>query len=402
MITGAFALVAAGLATAFWPRAVLVDIGSVSIGPMQVTINEEGRTKVRERYVVSAPVAGELQRVTVHPGDKVIRGESVVARMRPVNPDALDIRTREQARAAVMAAEAALRVARADLNAAIATRDFADSELERMRTLIEKGIASQVAQERAQQEARVARAHVETFVAAIAMREAELENARALLIGFEDRALATALGNGGSAEPDIPLYAPIDGTILQVIQESETTLAAGAAILEIGDVDRNLEIVAELLSSDAVQISVGDPVIVTNWGGPSDLGAEIYRIEPFGFTKYSALGVEEQRVNTTIRFTDPPEAWNTLGHGYRVEVRIVVWQDESAMRVPSSALFRRDGAWSVFAVAGGRARLTAVVIGHNNGVQAEVLEGLSPGDRVVLYPSAGLIDEARVAQRVAN
>lgn len=395
----ALVLVGAALAAAFWPRPVLVDIGAVTRGAMRVTIDEEGRTQVHEPYVVSSPVAGELQRVTVQSGDKVVRNETVVARMHPANPSALDVRTREQAQAAVAAAEAAVQVAHADLNAAMANQDFADSELERVRQLVERQITSKVALERADQEARVAHAAVNTARAAIAMRVAELNSARAQLISFDDKGLSDALEDDRPADPGIPILAPIDGTILKIIHKSETTLPAGEAILEIGDVERDLEIEAELLSSDAVQVSVGDPVIVTNWGGAGDLTGEITRIDPYGYTKYSALGVEEQRVKATIGFTGDSAARAGLGHGYRVEVRIVVWQSEDAVLIPSSALFRDREDWAAFRVVEGAAQLQKLRIGHDNGTVAEVLEGLAPGDRVVLFPAASLGDGQRVAQR---
>ncbi len=392
-------LIAAALVAAFWPRAVLVDFGAVRVAPMAVTINEEGRTRVRDPYIVSAPVAGELQRVTARPGDKVERGVTVVARMLPVNPSVLDVRTREQANAAVTAAEAALRVARADLNAAIANRDFAHSELERVRRLVERQITSKVALERAQQEARVADANVETYRAAIAVRRAELQNARAQLIGFDDQGLSNALDKAKSS--GIPLKAPIDGTILKIMHTSKTTLPAGEPILEIGDVTGDLEVMAELLSSDAVQVRAGQKVIITNWGGARDLAGVVERVDPYGYTKFSALGVEEQRVETTIAFTDPPTGADRLGHGFRVEVRIVIWQDEAALVVPSSALFRHGRGWAVFRVIDGRARLSPVRIGHNNGTQADVEDGLNAGDRVILFPAASLADGSKVASRGA-
>ncbi len=399
MTLSAAVLIGAALAAAFWPRAILVDIAEVRAGPMIVTINEEGRTQVREPYVVSSPVAGELQRVSVVPGEKVVGGETVVAQMRPANPSALDVRTREQALAAVTAAEAALRVAQADLNAATANSDFSHSELERVKQLVKRQIASQVALERAQQHTRVADANVDTVKAAIAMREAELQNTRARLIGFDDIALGGILGVNDPTAQSIPLRAPIDGTILKVIRKSETTLPAGEPILEIGDIEGDLEVVADLLSSDAVQVVAGNRVLITNWGGTRDLNGVVTRIDPYGFTKYSALGVEEQRVETTIQFTDTPARFGNLGHGYRVEVRIVVWESDPVTIVPSAALFRQNRDWAVFAVSGGRAVLHRVDIGHNNGVEAELLAGLEPGDRVILFPSANLRDTQRVAQR---
>jgi HlyD family secretion protein len=398
ILTGAAALLVAGaLAAAFWPQPVLVDLGQVTRGPMMLTIDEEGRTRVAEAYVVSTPVAGRLQRVEVDPGDPVVRGETVVAHMLPTNPAVLDVRTREQAQAAVQAAEAALRVARADLNAALANRDLAETELTRTRELTERQIASEATFDRALQNFRVAEATVETARAAISMREADLANVQAQLIGFDDRGLAAAIGS--ARNDDIPLHAPADGRILRIIQQSETTLPAGAPIMEIGDVDGALEVVVELISSDAVQVDIGDPVIIADWGGDASLQGEVRRIDPFAITKFSALGVEEQRVPVTVALTGPAEDRRALGHGYRVEARIVVWQAADALRVPSSALFRSGDAWSVFVAEGNRAALRRVEIGHNNGVVAEVLGGLEAGQSVILYPSTEVTDGTAIAPR---
>ncbi|MBT8417401.1 MAG: HlyD family efflux transporter periplasmic adaptor subunit [Silicimonas sp.] len=399
LTTVALLLVAGALAVAFWPRPTMVDMGEVTRGTMRLTIDEEGRTRVRDAYIVSTPVAGQLQRVSVQPGDPVVRRHTIVAHMRPTNPAALDVRTREQAQAAVTAAQAALRVARADLNAAIANRDLAETELSRTEQLVDRGISSEAALDRARQSARVMQANVDTAEAAIAMREAEIANAQAQLIGFDDHGLATAIG---SASDDIPLFAPADGRILRVIQESETTLPAGAPIMEIGNIESDLEVVVELLSTDAVQVAVGDPVIIADWGGPAELTGEVIRVDPFGITQFSALGVEEQRVNAVIAFASPPEDFSGLGHGFRVEARIVVWEAEDTLIVPASALFRSRGAWAVFVVADGTAQLRAVEIGSNNGIEAQVTSGLSEGDRVVLYPSSGLTEGMSVAERVIN
>lgn len=399
LTTAAVLLVAGALTVAFWPKPVMVDMGEVTRGTMRLTIDEEGRTRVRDAYVVSAPVAGELQRVGAQPGDPVERGVTVVAHMRPTNPAALDVRTREQAQAAVDAAQAARRVARADLNAAIANRDLAETELARAERLVERGISTTAELDRARQTARVMQANVDTAEAAIAMREAEITNAQAQLIGFDDRGLAAAIG---TTSDDIPLYAPADGRILRVIQQSETTLPAGAPIMEIGNIANDLEVVVKLLSTDAVQVEVGDPVIIADWGRPTDLTGEVVRVDPFGVTQYSALGVEEQRVDAVIAFTSAAEDYAGLGHGFRVEARIVVWVAEDALVVPASALFRSQNAWAVFVVVDGTARLRQIEIGPNNGIEAQVLDGLSEGDRVVLYPSSGLSEGMNVAERVIN
>lgn len=392
-------LVAGALAAAFWPKPTMVDMGAVTRGTMRLTIDEEGRTRVRNAYVVSTPVAGQLQRVRVQPGDPVERGKTIVAHMRPSNPAALDVRTREQAFAAVNAAEAALRVARADLNAALAHRDLAQTELARTEQLVERGISTDAALDRARQTARVAEANVDTAKAAISMRVAEIANAQAQLIGFDDPRLAAAIG---TASNDIPLHAPADGRILRVMQQSETSLPAGAPIMEIGNVESDLEVVVDLLSTDAVQVSIDDPVIIADWGGSGELTGNVIRVDPFGVTQFSALGVEEQRVNAVIAFASPPEDYAGLGHGFRVETRIIVWQSEDTLIVPASALFRSRGSWAVFVVENDIATLRTVEIGPNNGIEAQVISGLAEGDRVVLYPSSGLSEGMSVAERVIN
>ncbi len=399
--TLATVLIGAGLAAAFWPRATMVDLGQVTRGAMQLTIDEEGRTRVSDGYVVSTPVAGRLLRVSVDPGDAVEKGETVVAHMRPTNPAALDIRTREQARAAVEAAEAAQRVALADLNSAVASLDLASSELARTERLAERDIASDAALDRARQVARVAQANVDTAEAAIAMRRAQVDNARAQLIRFDDRGLANAISGENGAD-DIPVYAPITGRILQIMQQSEITLSAGTPIMEIGDIDGDLEVVVDLLSTDAVQVTVGDPVLIEDWGGPHALNGTVSRVDPFGITKFSALGVEEQRVSAVIEFSEPSDARAGLGHGFRVEARIVVWQDPDTLIVPSSALFRVGADWAVFRVIDGKAQRQIVALGRNNGIEAQVLDGLEDGDTVILFPTSGLTDGVRVTQRVAD
>ncbi|MDV4145932.1 efflux RND transporter periplasmic adaptor subunit [Shimia sp. FJ5] len=396
LMIGVVGLVAAALAAAFWPQPTEVDLGTVKRGAMRLTVDEEARTQVRDPYVVSTPIAGHLLRVDLQPGDRVTQGETIVARMLPTNPAALDIRTREQAGAAIDSAKAALRVAEADLNKALSDRDLAQTALERARKLFAQGNISQAAMERSESAMRTAQAVVDTARAAISMRVADLNNAEANLISFDN------IGQARSASEAIDLPSPITGVVLRVIQESETILPAGTPVLEIGDTANDLEVVVELLSSDAVRVAIGDPVEIDNWGGDGVLNGMVERIDPFGFTKFSALGVEEQRVNSVIRFTDPPEQRGGLGHGFRVEARIIVWQDEDTLIAPSSALFRHDDGWAVFVIREGHAVLTPIEIGRNNGFSAQILDGLDVGAEVVLYPSATLVDGARIAARSAG
>jgi HlyD family secretion protein len=392
----AAALIAASILVAFWPRAVLVDMGQVTRSNLMVLIEEEGRTRVAESYVVSTPVAGRLLRVQIHPGDAVLRGETVVAEMRPTNPVVLDVRTREQALAAVDAAQAGLRVAKADLNAAQAAEELALADLRRNQLLIANEIVSQAALDRANSAARAASANRETAEAAISLREAEVANAKAQLIDFENDGTT----NGNTAQTETyPIYAPINGRVLRVLQESETILPAGAPVVEIGDISDDLEIVVELISSDAVKVDVGDAVLIKDWGGGTVLAGTVSRIDPFGITKYSALGVAEQRVNVDIELITPPADRVGLGHGYRVKAQIVVWSAENILTVPTSALFRANDGWSLFVVEDGVLQSRAVQIGQTDGISTEVIGGLTEGETVVLYPSSDLAAGNRVASR---
>ncbi len=397
ILTACVLVVLAGLlGFAFWPRAIAVDLGTVERGNLIVTINEEGRTRVHDSYVISTPVSGRLLRVGVEPGDEVQKDKTIVARMLPTNPSVLDVRTREQARAAVTAAEAALRVARADRNKAIADLSLARSDFERVESLVQSGRVSQATLERAEREIRSAEAVVDRAEAAISVRTAELANANAQLIGFDDQGLAAALSVEGD---EIPLYAPASGRVLQVIQQNETTLPAGSPILEIGDIDGDLEVIVELLSTDAVRVTEGDRVIIDNWGGEAPLEGHVDRVDPLGFTKFSALGVEEQRVNAVISLDTSAAVPTRLGHGYRVEVRIVVREDVDALLIPASALFRTGDDWAVFAVEAGRLQERIVKLAATNGVTASIAAGLSEADTIVVYPSVGLLSGNRVVAR---
>lgn len=392
--------IAGALVAAFWPRAEMVDLGRTERQDMALTIDEEGRTRVRDAYVVSTPVDGRLMRVGVVPGDPVRRGASVVAQMLPINPAALDARTREQAKAAVDAARAGLRVAEADLAAAEADLDLARSDLRRTSELADRGTVSRAALDRARSTAQAALAHKNTAEAAIAQREAQLASAQAQLIGFDDLGLLTALEVERGEE--IPIYAPADGRVLQVFEENETILSAGTPILEIGNIEEGLEVVTRLLSRDAVQVSTGDPVLVEDWGGAGALTGTVTRVEPLGVTRVSTLGVEEQRVNVIIRLDTPAEARAGLGHGFRVEVRIVIWNGTDVLTVPSAALIRRGAAWAVFVIEAGRAELREIEVGRDNGLRAEVLGGLDDGAAVVLYPAPGLTGGSKVTERVTE
>ncbi|OIN04742.1 efflux RND transporter periplasmic adaptor subunit [Oceanisphaera psychrotolerans] len=389
----AAALLLAGLlAYAFWPRAIPVETGTVRRGAMMVTIDEEARTRVRQRYVVSAPVAGRLLRVRLEAGDPVLVGKTELARLVPVPVSLLDARARERAQAAVQAAEAALKATRSEVSRAEAASQLADAEWARNNRLYRQGHLSASARDQARQSAQAATATLNAAHAAVVQRQAELAAARAQL----------GQGAPGSEGEGIPLLAPVSGRVLQRLQQSETVVAAGTPIMEVGDPERDLEVLVELPSAEAVRVTPGNRVLIEHWGGPQPLAGVVERIEPRGFTKFSALGVEEQRVNVLIRFDGEPDARRGLGHGYRVEVRIVVWEDENVLMAPSSALFREGEQWAVLVAEGNRARWTPVRIGHDNGLQAQILAGLSEGQQLVLYPGPELADGTRIAATIVD
>ena len=394
---GAAALIAVALAYAFRPLPLEVDMEEAARRPMTLTVDEEGRTRVRDAYTVSAPVDGRLLRVEVRPGDVVSAGKSVVARMVPSVPTPLDARDETGARAALAAAEAALKLARADRERAVADRDLAQVQLRRIKGLRSSGASSQLQLDQAEREARTTAAALHNAEAAIAVREAERKGALSRLRRFGDKGAETETTEMNV----IPIRAPADGRVLRVMRESEGPLSAGTPLMEVGDVENGLEVVIELLSSEAVRVTSGDRVVLSGWGGDRPLNGVVKKIEPFAFTKVSALGVEEQRVNVVVRFTDLQESLGRLGHGFRVEARIVVWEDRDALTVPSSALFRSDGdgKWAVFVVEDGIARLRTIEAGRDNGIEAQVLDGLRPGEQVILYPASDLTDGARVVRR---
>ncbi|MDH3472913.1 MAG: HlyD family efflux transporter periplasmic adaptor subunit [Rhodospirillales bacterium] len=387
----AFAVVA-GLVYAFWPRPVPVDLADAARGSLVVTVDEEGETRVRDVFVLSAPVTGRLRRIESEAGDEVVAGETVVARIEPADPSFLDVRSESQARAAVHAAEAAKALAHAELTEADAELEFAQAELERARRLIRTDTISQRALDDAERVFKTRGAAVATAEAALSMRAFELDQARAQLVS----PVQTQELHGVCECVDIP--SPVSGRILRLLRESEAVVEMGEPLVEIGN-PGDLEIVADLLSSEAVKVEPGQRVVIDEWGGRTPLAGLVRRVEPYGFTKVSALGIEEQRVNVIIDFSDPPERWRRLGHGYRVEVRIVLWEGRDVLKVPLTALFRDGERWAVFVEEDGRARRRHVVLGHRTGLEAEITSGLEGGARVVLHPSDRIVDGIGLAAR---
>jgi HlyD family secretion protein len=387
----AVSAVAALVAAALWPRPVVVDLASVSRGPMAVILREEGVTRVSESYLVSSPIVGRLRRITLDPGDPVEAGRTVLGVIEPVDPALLDARSRAEARARVRAAEAGALRAGADAETAEARYAFAENELTRIRAAAGAGAASAHEIDAAESEHRTAQAAWRAARFAQEIARFELELARSAL----EISVASPAAGAGEPPESLVIRAPVSGRVLRVESRSDRVVAPGDPLLEIGD-PADLEIVADLLSTQAVRVRPGDRVLVEHWGGDEPLEGVVRLVEPAAFTKVSALGIEEQRVNVVADFVTPPEGRASLGDAYRVEVGIVLWSGEDVLRVPTSAVLRSGDGWAAYRVEAGRARLVPVRIGRQNAEQTEVLGGLGAGDRVVLYPGDRMGDGVRV------
>jgi HlyD family secretion protein len=384
--------VAAALLFVAWPKPIPVDLAEVGRGPMEVTVEEEGKTRIRETYVISAPVAGKVVRIAAEPGDEVGEGE-VLAVIQPTAPTLQDARTRQELQALLEAATAAINQAEHEVHRLEETLAFVKNELTRSQRLKR----SEATAGRSLDEAKFQVASAE---AALAAARAQLDVKRNERASAVARLSMPPPSQTGQADPAccFEVKAPATGRILKILQESESVLLAGAPLIEIGNPE-NLEVVVDLLTTDAVQVQTGLPVRVDGWGGPT-LSGRVLRVDPAGFVKISALGIEEQRVRTRIELTDPPEQWAQLGHDYRVVVHITVWSERDVLTVPVSALFREGESWAVFVLRDGRARTMPVKVGHRNDRFGEVLSGIDGGDLVILHPSDRIRDGVPVTERV--
>jgi HlyD family secretion protein len=393
-------LIAAGLIWFAWPRPLPVDLATVVKAPIEVTADDDGKTHVRHVYTVSAPIAGKVLRIShptgehgpsLHVGDEVVANQTVIALMQPTLPGFIDVRSRDQLQAEVLAADAAIQQQEAEVQRIEAALDFSRTEFQRAQTLLRTQSTSAQAFDKA-------RFDVATNEAALASAKAQVDMRRAVRTSLAARLMDPA-NTAPLAEPTccVRVFAPASGRVLKIIQDSEAIVLPGTALVDIGN-PLDLEVVADLLSTDAVQIKVGAPVRIDGWGGPPIKG-KVVRVDPAGFLKVSALGIEEQRVRVTIDFVDPPEAWFQLGHDYRVIVHVIVWGAEDVLTVPVSALFRKGDDWAVFVIQNGRAQTAIVKIGHRNNRIAEVIAGLSAGTQVVVHPSDRISESTRVAQR---
>ena len=373
----------------FWPKPVPVNTGKVTSGPLRETVEDEGRTQVIDRYIVSSPVTGFALRVKLDSGDVVKKGDPITE-IEPLRPDILDPRSRAEAEARVEAGDALLNASREKMQAAKAEADYAASELGRMEKLHESGLVSMDKLDRA-----VAISRQSTAI----LRSAQFEIDVAL---FEKEAALTALRFSSDEWPSgysgkVIINSPINGMVLKVTHRSEGVVREGVPIIEIGDPNA-LEVVVDVLSADAVRITQGTPVFFHRWGGESPLEGRVRVVEPAGFTKISALGVEEQRVLVISDIISSQDIWGRLGDGYRVEASFVIWEGD-VLQTPANSLFRVDGDWAVFVMEGGNAHRRMVKIDHRNGLMAEIVSGLSEGEEVITHPDSSIEDGTPVRLR---
>jgi len=406
---------------AFLPQPVRVDLGTVTSGPLQVAIEQQGKTRIKDRYVVSSPLAGRLLRIELRAGDLVEAGRTIIATIEPGDPALLDPRARAEAEARVKAAEARLSQAGTAMEQSLAAMQFAQSDLKRISGLVDHGGSTKHELDSAQMRFRMRSEEYRGARFAEEIARFELEQARAALLRTAPRAerrvaaLVNQAGGKASARSLNPpplegstenasddwlfqIRSPINGRVLRKFQESSTILTAGTQLLHLGD-PADLECEIDVLSADGVKISPGDKVLLEQWGGEKPLTGRVRLVEPSAFTKVSSLGVEEQRVNVIVDFEDPPEKRRTLGDAFRVEAKIIIWENPEVLCVPIGALFRRDDDWAVFCLRNGRARLQIVKIGHRNGLNAEILDGLNAEDQVVMHPSDQVVDGVRIVRR---
>ena len=374
------------------PEPIPVDLHSIERGTLTITVDVDGTTRVKDLFEVSAPISGVALRSPVEVGQPVVAGETVVAEVEPVEPALLDTRSRLQAEASVREAEAALAVAQTDLARAREDQTYARSQYEREETLVERGVSSITRLEDAHQKLAIADAAVSAAEARIEQAQGTLARARAALTGPD-------LPSDASASCCTPILAPADGVVLSIDVISERPVTAGTRLLTIGD-PRELEIVADLLSSDAVRLPSDARASVERWGG-APLEARLKSIEPAARTKVSALGIDEQRVDAVFDLISPPEERRGLGHGFAVFLRITEYEEADTLLLPLSAAFRMGEGWAVFRTDGDTVTRVPVELGRRNGHFATVTSGLSEGDKVVVHPSDELADGALIVERAA-
>lgn len=380
--------IVAAIVLAWMPKPIQVDTATAVVGPLTVTVDEDGHTRVKDRYIISAPLTGTLDRIQLEPG-AVIEEDAEVARILPLPAPLLDPKSRAQAQAALAAAEASEPRAKAAEAQARAALDFAETQIKTTRTLADKGSIPAIRLQQAELELRTLREAYasSTFGVRVARHEAQVA-----------RAVLGRLGSKGGSSDEMLLKSPVRGVVLAVIREDEGVVMGGAPLLEIGD-PAALEIVVDILTTDAVRIVPGARATIVRWGGAQDLAARVNRIDPKAFGKMSSLGVEERRVNVVLDLETPHEVWASLGDGYRVEASIVVWEAESVLTIPVSSVFKHENHWHVFKIDDGVARLQPVEIGQRTSSAVQIEGGLSAGDLVVVNPGERVRDGTKVRAR---
>jgi HlyD family secretion protein len=381
------AVVAALAVWALRPQPISVEIVEVTKGVFEQTVSDDGQTRVRDRYVIAAPLAGQVERIQLEVGDPVKQGQ-VVAELTPTAPAFLDVRTQRELRERIGAAEAQVARARAETLKTQAQRDQARADRDRQVRLSKEGFISQTVLEQADLALRTAERAVDAARFAEQAAGHDLAQARAALTRYESKELAARW----------PVSSPVAGVVLKVAQKSEGPVPLGAPLVEVAD-PRSLEAIVDVLSQEAVAIRPGMPARLELGQGVPALAARVRLVEPAAFTKVSALGVEEQRVNVVLDFAEPLDKVHTIGDGFRVEAHIVVFTQESAVKAPVGALFRQGAGWAAFVIDAERARLLTVKVARRNNLEAMVEDGLKAGDRVVVYPSDALKDGSRVEIR---
>lgn len=374
----------------FWPKPIVVEANRVNDASLRVTVEEEGRTRVTDRYAVTAPVSGLALRIDLDVGDSVFKDRPVLY-MEPVYPEVLDPRRQAEAQARVRATQAALNAAGETAKAAKSDARLAESEWKRIQSLFDAGSATRQMLDHARADYLRASSGLSSSNFAVDVAQYEYEAARTALEYF-------GVERKKSKSKQIPITSPIDGCVLKINHESEGIVQVGQPLIEVGN-PRTLEIETDVLSSDAVRISPGTRVELDRWGGNDLLQGRVRTIEPVGFTKYSALGVEEQRVLVITDITSPKKEWERLGDRYRVVTRFVIWEKDHVLQVPTSALFRKDGKWAVFIIQNSRAILREVEIGHRSGLMAEIQSGLKKDDLVIIHPDEQIEDGTRISIR---
>jgi len=376
-VIGVILVVVAATIYGFLPKAVEVDLVAVSRGPLRVTIEEEGRTRLKERFVVSAPIAGYMRRIDAKVGDPVRKGHGVVT-LEPLRSQPRDPRSRAEAETTLAAAQAGLNAAIEKERAAAADADYLGIRLERIANLYSKRYVAQDQRDQTASDAKRARAVQSSAKAAVEVSRAELERAKTVLKNFSPGAIPEKAHT-------VYVSSPVSGAVIKIYRESEGAVNVGEPLFEIGD-SKNLEVRVELLSSDAVKIKKGGAVLFKRWGGEGTLTGRVRMVEPAGFTKVSSLGVEEQRVLVIADITSPPATWRLLGDGYRLEAHFVVWEGKDVLQIPASGLFRSGEKWAVFVEDHGKARQRTLEVGQRNGLTAEIISGLKEKERVVAHP----------------